>query len=124
VKSREELEIVPLTIIPATSENGHPSAFRLSRRNPVDRASCECGGAKLHRSRSPIPIFQHRDEFAEIDSRVLFSGVHRRVFGYHRLLAKRFPYAVYYRVEENRVAIVPRVLDLRQAPSKIRRALE
>jgi plasmid stabilization system protein ParE len=61
---------------------------------------------------------------SEIDSLVLFGGIHRKVFGYHRLLAKRFPYAIYYKVEGERVAIVWRVLDLRQAPSKIRRALE
>ena len=62
--------------------------------------------------------------FSEIDSLVLFGGIHRKVFGYHRLLAKRFPYAVYYKVEEERVVVVWRVLDLRQAPSRIRRALE
>ncbi len=60
---------------------------------------------------------------AEIDSLVQRGGVHRKVFGYHRALAKRFPYAVYYKVEEERVAVIWRVLELRQAPSKIRRAL-
>jgi plasmid stabilization system protein ParE len=62
--------------------------------------------------------------FSEIDSLILFAGTHRRAFGYHRLLAKRFPYAVYHKVEDARVAVVWRVLDLRQSPSKIRRALE
>ncbi len=32
--------------------------------------------------------------FSEIDSLVLFAGIHRKVFGYYRLLARRFPYAV------------------------------
>ena len=62
--------------------------------------------------------------FSEIDSLVSFAGIHRSVLGYHRLLSKRFPYAVYYRVENEREAVVWRVLDLRQAPSKIRRALK
>ncbi len=62
--------------------------------------------------------------FSEIDSLVSFAGMHRKVLGYHRLLAKRFPYAVYYRVENEQAAVVWRVLDLRQAPSKIRRALK
>jgi plasmid stabilization system protein ParE len=62
--------------------------------------------------------------FSEIDSLVLFGGIHRRVFGYHRLVAKRFPYAVYYKVEESQLAVVWRVLDLRQSPSKLRKALE
>jgi plasmid stabilization system protein ParE len=62
--------------------------------------------------------------FSEIDSLVLFGGIHRRVFGYHRLIARRFPYAVYYKVEENQLAVVWRVLDLRQSPAKLRKAVE
>lgn len=61
---------------------------------------------------------------SEIDSLILFAGIHREVFGYYRLLARRFPYAVYYRIEEQQIAVVWRVLDLRQAPAKTRRALE
>lgn len=33
---------------------------------------------------------------SDIDSLRLYAGIHLVVFGYHRLLAKRFPYAVYY----------------------------
>jgi plasmid stabilization system protein ParE len=62
--------------------------------------------------------------FSEIDSLVLFGGIHRRVFGYHRLISKRFPYAVYYEVEENQLAVVWRVLDLRQSPTTLRKALK
>jgi len=32
--------------------------------------------------------------FSDIDSLVLYGGIHRKVFGYHRLLSKRFPYAM------------------------------
>jgi len=62
--------------------------------------------------------------FSEIDSLVLYAGIHRKVFGFHRLLARRFPYGVYYRVEEAGVVVVWRVLDLRRSPSVIRKALE
>ncbi|MCZ7637857.1 MAG: type II toxin-antitoxin system RelE/ParE family toxin [Verrucomicrobia bacterium] len=62
--------------------------------------------------------------FAEIDSLVLYAGVHRKVFGFHRLIARRFPYGVYYRVEDGEVVVVWRVLDLRRSPSVIRKALE
>lgn len=61
--------------------------------------------------------------FSEIDSLVLYAGVHRLVFGFHRLLARRFPYAVYYRVIGSE-AVVFRVLDCRRDPKWIRRALE
>ena len=60
--------------------------------------------------------------FSDIDSLILYGGIHVKAFGYHRMLSKRFPYAVYYKVEGN-VAVVYRVLDLRQEPSKTRDAL-
>jgi len=62
--------------------------------------------------------------FAEIDSLVLYAGIHRKVFGFHRLLAHRFPYGVYYRLEEQSVIVVWRVLDLRQSPAAIGEALQ
>ena len=61
--------------------------------------------------------------FSDIDSLALYAGIHTKVYGYHRMLSKRFPYAVYYAVEGN-TAIVWRVLDLRQNPDRIRRALK
>jgi plasmid stabilization system protein ParE len=60
--------------------------------------------------------------FSDIDSLELFGGIHRRVFGYHRLLSKRFPYAVYYK-KDGDVVVVWRVLDCRQKPEKTKRAL-
>jgi plasmid stabilization system protein ParE len=61
--------------------------------------------------------------FSDIDSLALYAGIHPEVHGYHRMLSRRFPYAVYYAVEGN-TAIVWRVLDLRQNPDRIRRALK
>ena len=60
--------------------------------------------------------------FSDIDSLVLYAGVHQKVFGYHRLLSKRFPYAVYYTFEGDLVNVW-RVLDLRRNPDKNRQAL-
>jgi len=60
--------------------------------------------------------------FAEIDSLVLYAGIHSMRFGYHRLLAKRFPFAIYYRLEGSEAA-VRRVLDCRRDPKWIQRAL-
>ncbi|TVR54483.1 MAG: type II toxin-antitoxin system RelE/ParE family toxin [Spirochaetaceae bacterium] len=57
--------------------------------------------------------------FSDIDSLLLYAGIHPRSFGYHRLLSKRFPFAVYYLIEDD-VVIVYRVLDLRQNPESIR----
>jgi len=41
---------------------------------------------------------------------------------YHRLLSKRFPFAVYYRIE-GQIALVYAVLDCRRKPAWIRKKL-
>jgi plasmid stabilization system protein ParE len=53
--------------------------------------------------------------FSDIDSLRLYAGIHSIHYGYYRLLSKRFPYAIYYRVEK-KVAQVWAVLDCRQNP--------
>ena len=58
--------------------------------------------------------------FKDIDSLTVQGGVHAKVFGYHRSLSKRFPFAIYYRVEAN-VVRVRAILDCRRNPSWIRR---
>jgi plasmid stabilization system protein ParE len=60
--------------------------------------------------------------FAEIDSLALYGGIHAVHSGFHRLLAKRFPYAVYYKVTDDKV-LVYRVLDCRRNPKRLRKAL-
>lgn len=61
---------------------------------------------------------------SDIDSLALYAGIHRKFSGFHRLLSKRFPYAVYYQLETGNVAVIYRVLDCRQHPGKIRAALK
>jgi hypothetical protein len=60
--------------------------------------------------------------FADIDASSVDGGVHAKIFGYHRSLSKRFPFAIYYRVEANTVR-VHAVLDCRRRPSWIRRTV-
>ena len=62
--------------------------------------------------------------FSDIDSLVLYGGIHAKVYGYHRMLSKRFPYAIYYKLEEEARMIVYRVLDLRRDPKKIKKSLK
>ena len=60
---------------------------------------------------------------ADIDSLVLYAGIHPVFFSrYHRMLARRFPFAIYYRLEENN-AIVYAVVDCRRDPAWIRERL-
>jgi plasmid stabilization system protein ParE len=61
--------------------------------------------------------------YADIESLCLYAGVHRRVFGFFRLLSRRFPYAVYYRLHEGEIQVW-RILDCRRDPHWIRRQLK
>ncbi len=62
--------------------------------------------------------------FSDIDSLTISTGIHPIHFGkYHRMLSKRFPFAVYYRVE-NKTALVYGVLDCRRSPAWIKKKLE
>ena len=56
--------------------------------------------------------------FSDINSLQLFAGIHPWYFSYQRLLSKRFPFAIYYRVD-NDIVRIRAVLDCRQDPKKI-----
>jgi len=57
---------------------------------------------------------------ADIESLHLHGGIHRKIFGYHRMIAGRFPHAIFYQVEGDNVWIW-RVLDCRRNPKWIER---
>ena len=56
---------------------------------------------------------------ADIQSLPRFAGVHARELGYHQMFAKRFPFAIYYRIEDNSIRVYA-VLDCRRDPAWIR----
>lgn len=62
--------------------------------------------------------------FSDVDQLMETAGIHRVVFDHHRRLATRFPFAIYYTVEEAQTIIVWRILDLRQDPKSIDEGLE
>ncbi len=55
--------------------------------------------------------------FSEIDSLLLFAGAHEAHHGYHRLTVRRFPFAVFYKINEDTIQIWA-ILDCRQDPAK------
>lgn len=61
---------------------------------------------------------------SDIDALRLFAGVHAQPFGRHvfRSLARSFPYAIYYTLED-RVARVIAVLDCRRDPQVAQKRL-
>lgn len=61
--------------------------------------------------------------FSDIDSLLIYAGVHPLCLGHYRLLSRRFPYAIYYKLDADLV-VVRRVLDVRRDPNYTRNALE
>ena len=61
--------------------------------------------------------------FSDLDSLILFAGVHPIHFGFYRMLSKRFPFGIYYELEDE-VAYVYAILDLRRDPIWIRNRLQ
>ncbi len=60
---------------------------------------------------------------ADIDTLKLRGGIHPMPFGdYHRMMSKRFPFAIYYYVENN-TANVTAVIDCRRDPEWVRTRL-
>ena len=60
--------------------------------------------------------------FSDTDSLHLYAGIYVLQFGYHRLLSKRFPFAIYYRVKAETI-FVHAVLDCRRDPARIQKRL-
>ena len=60
--------------------------------------------------------------FSDIESLHIYAGVHALHFGYHRLLSKRFPFAIYYRIK-NEIIQIYAILDCRRNPAWIREKL-
>ncbi len=61
--------------------------------------------------------------FSDIESLLLFAGVHHKSKGYHRLLSNRFPYSIYYTMTDDQVYAWA-VLDCRRNPATIDDRLE
>jgi plasmid stabilization system protein ParE len=59
--------------------------------------------------------------FSDIDSLNLYAGIHIVVHGYHRMLSKRFPYAIYYKMDGEDLAVVWHVLDMKESPEMTKR---
>jgi plasmid stabilization system protein ParE len=60
---------------------------------------------------------------ADIESLHLYAGIHVKDRGYYRMLATRFPFAIYYRTEKETIK-VHAVLDCRRAPTWTRKRLK
>ncbi len=59
--------------------------------------------------------------FSDIDSLLVYAGTHQKFFKkYYRLLSKRFPFAIYYRLVDDCIYVYA-ILDCRKKPAWIRK---
>ena len=61
--------------------------------------------------------------FADIDSLAIYAGIHSSFNGYQRCHSRRFPFAVYYLIQDEEIRVYA-VLDSRRRPSFIKRRLK
>ena len=75
------------------------------------------------RQKTGIGAYFFDSLLADIESLEISAGAHPVHFGLHRMLAKRFPFAVYYTLQDN-VAVVVAVLDMRSNPAWMRNKVD
>ena len=56
--------------------------------------------------------------YGEIESLALYAGIHNKRFGFYRALSRRFPYSIYYDIEDGEARVYG-VLDNRRDPNWI-----
>lgn len=60
---------------------------------------------------------------SDIESIIIYAGIHVKKFGLYQMYSKRFPYTIYYELIEN-AAYVVAVLPMRRNPAWIMRQLK
>ena len=55
---------------------------------------------------------------SDMSSLALYAGIHNKRFGFHRALSRRFPYSIYYDIEDGEARVYG-VLDNRRDPNWI-----
>jgi hypothetical protein len=59
---------------------------------------------------------------SDIESLHIYAGIHIIISDYYRLLSKRFPFSIYYKINKNIIYIYA-VLDCRKNPNSIAKRL-
>ena len=59
---------------------------------------------------------------ADIESLIIYAGIHNKKYGFYRMLSKRFPYAIYYEIKDKKACVVA-VLPMRRNPIWINKKL-
>ncbi len=60
---------------------------------------------------------------ADIKSLKIYGGIHQKEGEFYRLLAKRFPYAIYYKISNN-IVLIYAIFDTRRDPKSLETKLK
>ncbi len=60
-----------------------------------------------------LGIYFYDSIICDLDALKFYAGIHQKYFGFYRMLTKRFPYAIYYDIEDSMV-IVHAILHTRK----------
>jgi len=60
---------------------------------------------------------------SDIESLYIYAGIHIKIQGFYRLLSKRFPFAIYYKIKNDTIFVYA-VLDCRSNPTWINNKLD
>ncbi|HIP13343.1 MAG TPA: type II toxin-antitoxin system RelE/ParE family toxin [Arcobacter sp.] len=77
----------------------------------------------FYETQSPnLGIYFYDSIIVDLDALKFYAGIHQKYFGFYRMITKRFPYAIYYDIEDDLV-VVHAVLHTRKDLSFIEERL-
>ncbi|NLS94778.1 MAG: type II toxin-antitoxin system RelE/ParE family toxin [Planctomycetaceae bacterium] len=90
---------------------------------PEAERDLEIGADFYESQKAGLGVYFNDCLASDIESLNLYAGIHEKYRGFYRSLSKRFPFSIYYKLNEDVVEIFA-VLDARQDPRKTDAALE
>ena len=88
--------------------------------NPSAKKDLKDGYSFYEKQDTTIGIYFLDSLSSDIDSLIITAGVHEIIFNkYYRKLSKKFPFAIYYTIDDNTIQ-VEAILDCRRKPAWIR----
>ena len=60
----------------------------------------------FYEAQSPnLGVYFYDSIIADLDALKFYAGIHQKHFGLYRMITKRFPYAIYYDIEDELVVV-------------------
>ena len=60
----------------------------------------------FYEEQSPnLGVYFYDSIIVDLDALKFYAGIHQKYFGFYRMITKRFPYAIYYEIEDDLVVV-------------------